>query len=369
MERPIFKPVGTPVEQLDTPVLVVDLTVLEQNIEALHAFFHQRAAKVRPHIESHRCPIIAHKQLAAGGTVGGICVTTVGQAEVFAEAGFADIFIANEVVTRQKITRLCALAHHARVTVAVDDPRNVSGLSEAASESRVTLNVVVDINTRLNRCGVEPGQPAVDLARTITRAPNLDFVGLMTYEGAIFEEEPNKLAAESRKWVQKVLDTREMVERAGMEVRVVSAGGTHNYEIVGDMAGVTEVPAGSYALMDERYRQHRPQFQPAARVMATVTSRPEPGLAIIDTGQKAIGVDPGLPVVDGIPGAVPTRLSAEHGILSLEGDADGQLDLGDKVWLVPWDVGACANLHDYIHAVRDGRLEAVWDVAARGRYR
>ena len=154
-----------------------------------------------------------------------------------------------------------------------------------------------------------------------------------------------------------------------MEVGVVSVGGTHNYEIVGDMAGVTEVPAGSYALMDERYRQHRPQLQPAAKVMATVTSHPEPGLAIIDTGQKAIGVDPGLPAVDGIPGAAAIRLSAEHGILSLEGDADGQLDLGDKVWLVPWDVGACANLHDYIHAVRDGRLEAVWNVAARGRYR
>ena len=118
MERPIFKPVGTPVAQLDTPALVVDLPILERNIDTLHAFFRERDAKVRPHVESHRCPAIAHKQLAAGGTVDGICVGTVGQAEVFIEHGFTDILVAGEIVTPQKISRLCALARHARMTVA-----------------------------------------------------------------------------------------------------------------------------------------------------------------------------------------------------------------------------------------------------------
>ena len=377
MERPIFKPIGTPVEQLDTPSFLVDLTVLEENIETLHGFFRQRAAKVRPHIEAHRCPAIAHKQLAAGGTVGGICVTTVGQAEVFAQAGFGDIFIANEIVTRQKINRLCALARHAAMTVAVDNPVNVGDLSEAASANAVTIGVVVEINTRLNRCGVEPGQPAVDLARAITNAPNLKFLGLMTHEGTLLEEDPEKLANQSRGLVQKVIDTRETVEKAGMDVEVVSVGGTHNYEIVGDITGVTEVPAGSYALMDARYVEHRPQFQPAARVMVSVISRPEPGLAITDGGVKAVGVDAGIPVLDGVSGADPaysptvveTMLSAEHGAIRLEGDSDAKVDLGDKAWLIPSDVGMCANLHDYVHAIRDGRLEAVWDIAARGAYR
>ncbi len=377
MERPIFKPIGTPVEQLDTPSFLVDLTVLEENIETLHGFFRQRAAKVRPHIEAHRCPAIAHKQLAAGGTVGGICVTTVGQAEVFAQAGFGDIFIANEIVTRQKINRLCALARHAAMTVAVDNPANVGDLSEAASANAVTIGVVVEINTRLNRCGVEPGQPAVDLARAITNAPNLEFLGLMTHEGTLLEEDPEKLANQSRGVVQKVIDTRETVEKAGMDVEVVSVGGTHNYEIVGDITGVTEVPAGSYALMDARYVEHRPQFQPAARVMVSVISRPEPGLAITDGGVKAVGVDAGIPVLDGVSGADPaysptvveTMLSAEHGAIRLEGDSDAKVDLGDKAWLIPSDVGMCANLHDYVHAIRDGRLEAVWDIAARGAYR
>ena len=369
MERPIFKAVGTPVEELDTPALVVDLTILEENIKTLHGFFRQCEAKARPHIAAHRCPAIAHKQLAAGGTVGGICVATVGQAEVFAEHGFTDIFVANQIVTPQKIRRLCALAHHAKMTVAVDHPQNVQDLSDAAMRYEVTLHVVVDIHTRSNGAGVEPGQPAVDLVRSIQRAPHLAFAGLATDEGPMPTEDLTKVAAESRQWIQQVLDTRAMVEKAGIEVHMISVGGTHNYEIAGTMAGVTEVLAGTYALMDYRHSSSRSQFKPAAKVMATVTSRPETGTAIVDAGQKAIGSDTGLPVAEDIPGATVVSLSAEHGRLRLQGDVDGKVALGAKVWFTPWDIGTCVNLYDYVHAVRDGKLEVIWDVAARGRYR
>ena len=369
MERPIFKPIGTPVEQLDTPALVVDLEALDHNIETLHAFFRRRETKVRPHVESHRCPTIAHMQLAVDGTVGGISVITVGEAEVFAQSGIADIFVASEVVTKQKIARLCALARKGKLTVAVDNPQNVQDLSDAAQNAGVTLNVVVDIHTRLDLCGVEPGQPAVDLARVVSKAQGIHFKGLMTYEGAILVEDAEELAAESRKWIQQVLDTREMIEKDGMEVEAVSVGGTHNYEIAGAMSGVTEVPAGSYALMDYRYRKNRPQFKQAAKVMTTVMSHPEPGKAFLDSGQKAIGIDTGVPVAEGIAGATLIRMSAEHGYLQLEGDAQNSIDLGEKVWLTPWDTGTCVNVYDYINAVRDGKLEAVWDIAARGRYR
>jgi D-serine deaminase-like pyridoxal phosphate-dependent protein len=369
MERPIFKPVGTPVEQLDTPALAVDLTILERNIDTLHAFFRQREAKVRPHVEVHRCPAIAHKQLAAGSTVGGICVGTVGQAEVFIEHGFADVFIANEIITPQKIGRLCALARHAKMTVAVDHPQNLHTLSDAARTHGVTLHVVVDIHTRGNDCGVEPGQPALDLAKMVRQTPHLEFAGLMTREGPTPTEDPGKLAAESRQWIQQVLDTREMVERAGFTVRTVSVGGTYNYDIAGAMAGVTEVLAGTYALMDYRYAQSCPQFKPAARVMATVTSRPEPGTAIVDAGQKAVGIDTGLPAAADIPGVTVVSLSAEHGRLHLQDDAESQVMLAGKICFTPWDIGTCVNLYDHIHAVRDGKLEVVWDVAARGRYR
>ena len=369
MERPVFKPVGTPVEELDTPALVVDVDALQGNIETLHSFFRDRDAKVRPHVEAHRSPAIAHKQLAAGGTVGGISVTTVGQAEVFAQRGFNDIFIANEVVTRRKIDRACAVAGECRITLACDNPDNVRDLSEAAGARGVNLGVVVDIHTRLERCGVEPGRPAVDLARAIDRMPNLAFKGLMSYEGVIDTSGEDELATESRRCIQQVLDTRESVEREGIDVEMVSVGGTHNYEIAGEMSGVTEVPAGSYALMDSGYRERRPQFETAARVLGTVISRPEAGLAWLDVGQKAIGIDMGLPAVDDVDGVTVMSMSAEHGGLTLESDAGEALDLGDKVWLTPRDIGGCVNLYDYINGVRNGRLEAVWDIEARGRYR
>ena len=369
MERPIFKPIGTPVEMLDTPSLIVDLDLLERNIETMHSFFRSKDARLRPHVGSHLCPAIAHKQLAAGGTVGGVCVTTVGQAEVFAESGFDDIFVSSMVVTPQKIMRLCGLARHAAITVAVDNPSNVSDLSEAASESGAGLDVVLDINTRLDRCGVEPGEPAVGLARAVHAAAGLRFAGLMTYEGRILEEDADKLAAESRKWIQRVLDTREMIESAGIEVGLVSVGGTYNYEVAAAMTGVTEVPAGSYALLDDTYRPFRTQFEPAARVMTTVSSLPEPGIVITDGGLKSIGSEWGDPSVYNVAGARVRGLSAEHANLQLDGDSDRGPGLDEKVWLTPADIGTCVNLHDYMFGVRGGRLELVWDIPARGRYR
>ena len=368
MDRPIFKPIGTPVEELDTPALVVDLDVLTRNIETMGSFFSDRSAKLRPHVEAHRCPAIGHQQLAAAGTVRGICVTTLGQAEVFSQNGFTDVFVANVLVTAQKIDRLCSLARRATMTVAVDSAKNVDDLSAAATAAGVSLNVVVDIDTSQESFGVEPGQPAVDLARLVTDAGGLEFAGLMSYEGTVLEDDAEAQERESRRSIQQVLDTREMIEKAGIEVRVVSIGGTYNYEIAGSMDGVTEVPAGSYALLDQRYRSHRPQFQPAARIMSSVTSLHD-GLVIADAGRKAIGSDNGLPVVDNIPGAEVSGLSAEHGSIHLDGSDGAQPELGDTVWFTPWDIGTCVNLHDYMHGVRDGALEVVWDISARGHYR
>ena len=199
----------------------------------------------------------------------------------------------------------------------------------------------------------------------------------MTHDATLAEEDPKKRARRSRDAVQKVLDSRETIEKAGMDVGVVSVGGTHNYEVVGDMDGVTEVPAGAYALMDGRHLDCRPRLQPAAHMLVSIISRPEPGLAITDGGAKAVGMDAGMAVLDRVSVADPadpptideTMRSAEHGAIRLEGGSDAAVGLGDKAWLIPSDGGMCANLHDYIHAIRCGRLEAVWDIAARGRYR
>lgn len=369
MERPIFKPIGTGVEQLDTPSLIVDVALLDENIATMASFFTDKTAKLRPHVEAHRTPAIAHKQIAAGGHVGGIAVSTVGQAEVFVPNGFNNVFVANLVVTPQKITRLCALAKQATVGVTVDSISNVHDLSDAATVNGVTLEVAVFVNTNLGLYGVDAGQPAVELAKAVVDAPGLELAGLMTYEGPILVENSEALAEQSKKAVQPVLDTRQDVEKIGIDVRVVSVGGTSNYEIVGGIDGVTEVPAGSYALLDARYSPHRPQFRAAGRVMATVTSRPEPGYMITDGGQKAIGADTGFPSIDNLPNSTVKGLSAEHGSIYFDQTKGVDPKLGDKIWCTPWDIGTCANLHDYIFAVRNGKLEAVWEVSARGRYR
>ena len=368
MERPVFQPLGTPVEQLDTPALVVDLACMEQNIESLHAFFLGPLAKVRPHVTSHKCPAIAHKQLAAPATVGGISVSRVSEAEVFAEAGFTDILVAGEIVTRSKINRLCSLARPIKMMVVVDNPNNVRDLSEAAGASGVTLHVLVDVNVALDHPGVEPGQPALDLAKAVARAGGLRFAGLTSQAFAGSVGDGQGIFVEGDNFVQPVLDTRDMVERDGLEVEVLSVGGDFNYEIVGAMSGVTEVRPGSYPLMDYDYCQRYSQFKPAARVLVTVISHPVDGLAVSDAGHKAMGPDRGLPVVEGVPGASMTRMSAEHGVLHLEGESQKLLDAGKKVWLIPWEVELCVNQYNYIHATRNGKLEAVWEIAGRGRF-
>jgi 3-hydroxy-D-aspartate aldolase len=330
----------------------------------MHSFFRDRGAKLRPHVAAHGSPAIAHMQLAAGGTVGGITTTTLGQAEVFAANGLNDIVVANVLVTPVKIARLCALARRASVTVAVDSVRNVEDISSAAAANGVFIGALVSVNIGRNSTGVEPGGPTVALAKAVEAANGVRFAGLMTHDSPTLEDNE-----EFRRRIQRVLDTREDLERAGIKVGTVSVGGTYNYEIAGDMDGVTEVPAGSYALMDEKYRSRRAQFANAARVMGSVTSIPEAGNVITDVGRKAINIDAGNPSLDGLPGARVRGLSAEHGGIDVDPALDHGLELGDRVWFIPWDITGCVNVHDYMHATRDGRLEAVWDLPARGRYR
>ncbi|MBM3925032.1 MAG: DSD1 family PLP-dependent enzyme [SAR202 cluster bacterium] len=368
MERPGYRAIGTAAEELDTPGVVIDLASLRHNLHTVHGFFMGRPAKLRPHMKAHLCPSLGLMQLAAGGTMGGVCVAKVGQAEVLSQHGFKDILVASEVVMKSKIARLCALAKTIKISVPVDSEENVRDLSEAAVSAGATLDVLVDIDCRLGRCGVPPGKEAVSLAKVVVKSRGLRFAGLMGYEGCVLHKDFADTEKEVRSAIQRVLDTRQMVEREGMEVGVVSVGGTHGYEVAGSMEGVTEVQAGSYALMDNFYRSYRPQLKMALKVLGTVISHPEPSVSVVDVGQKGIGADEGLPMLEGIKGASVKRCSAEHGIIGIEGRDDGRLDLGRKVWLTPHDSEICMNLYDYVNVVEDGRLVGVWEVSARGRY-
>ena len=388
MERPIFQPIGSPAEELDTPALVVDLGVMEQNI----AFLHDAIAgsgdgsgtgrvSVRPHVSCHGCPEIAQFQLAAANNSGGVAVGSLAEAEAFAagedvsgDAGaesphraIDDILIAGRVVTAAKISRLVGLAGRITLSVAVDNARNVQDLAEAAQVAGVALGIVVDMDSGYGFGGVAPGQDVVDLARTVTDAPGLSFQGIMTYEGPLPIADHGELEAETRRRLQPVLDTRSDLEQAGFEIATVSAGSTYNYDMVSQLSGITEVQAGVYPLMDMETLRIRPEFQPAASVLATVISHPVAGRAVVDAGHKTTGPDFGVPVLEAFEGAVASRFSAEHGILDLEGPATERLMPNDKVHLVPYNLALCVNQYDYIRAVRDGKLVGYWRVAGRGQ--
>jgi D-serine deaminase-like pyridoxal phosphate-dependent protein len=330
------------------------------------AFFAGRPASLRPHTKTHKCPVIAHQQIARGAI--GVTCAKLDEATAMAEAGIRDILIANEIVGQRKIARLMGLAGWTNIMVAVDDARNVADLSAAATSRGVTLRVLVDVNVGMGRCGVEPGEPVVALAREVDAAPGLVLEGLMGYEGhAVMKptfEERQQLAREA---MSLLTGAKEAVEAAGLEVTIVSGGGTGTHNISGDFPGVTEIQAGSYATMDVRYRDTGVGFECALSCLATVISVPRPGVAITDAGMKALTPEFGMPEVVGREGIAVAKLSEEHGILEVSGEAD--LRPGDKLEIIPSHGCTTINLHEHYYALRDGVVEAIWPIAARGGIR
>ena len=349
MERPILKPIGTPSEELDTPSLVVELDVLESNISKFHSRFADSDQKLRPHLQSHLSPAIAHMQLRAPGTVGGIAVSTLGQAETFAQHGFEDMMITNLAVTASKIARVAALAKRSRVKIGADNARNISDLSAAAVSAGSEIGVMVVVRDDMDFIGVPPAN-AAELGALLLDSPGLRFEGLMSSS------------------LESLLEAASNCSANGHKASTVALNISGTQGIPDAEAGVTEVISSSYALMDSESRDSMPGLRPAARLLTTVMTHQDEGLVWLDAGQKATSIDTGLPEVDGIPGATVSRMSAEHGGMVLEQGASWDIDLGSKIWLIPHNIANTVNVYDFIHATRDGKLEAVWEVAARGRY-
>ena len=357
---------GRPLADLPTPAPVVDLDILEANIAAMAAFFRPLPAHLRPHAKTHRTPAIARLQIAAGAH--GITCAKVGMAEAMVDGGIDDVFIANQVVAREAIGRLGRLARRATVTVAADAARNVADLSAAAQAERVVLNVVVEVDAGMGRCGVQPGRPALDLARLIADAPGLAFAGLHAYEGHVVQHTDTAVRrAETEAMLARTLETRDLIARHGLDVGTITCGGTGTYDISGVFPGVTEHQAGSYVYMDPGYRRLTPAFDLAFGLLCTVISRPAPEKVITDGGVQSLANDYGTPLVKGHPELDYRYLSEEHGSFLVREGERTALDLGDRVQVHPGHCCSAANLHDRVFAVRDGHVEAVWAATARGQ--
>jgi 3-hydroxy-D-aspartate aldolase len=378
---------GTPVEELETPCAIVDLDLMELNIETAASFYRDRPAKIRPHIKGHKCPAIARRIIKAGSALGGVAAAKVGEAEAMVEGGIRDELIYNIITTPPKVRRLCSLAKNAKITVTVDDPGNVEELSEAAQAFGVTLDICVEVDVGGSRTGRPPGQPGVDLCRMVAKTPGLRYAGIVGYEGAFNVEDFETRTTKCLERTQRLLDTREMLEKAGLYPEIVGCGGTSTWNIGGAQSGITETQPGRYVVGDLIYRGLG--FATALKVLSTVISRPRENFAVIDCGHKAIGLNyystiaelpykpfgnfkqgayDGFPEVEYPDGAKVLSLDAEHGRLHLEGEAN-KLKCGDKVTLLPAYEASTANQHTHYYGVQNGKVKTVWEISARDKFR
>ena len=364
--------IGMHKTELDTPALLIDLDKMEANIQTMADYISTVNTQLRPHMKTHKTPIIAHKQIAAGAI--GVTCAKLGEAEAVIHAGVRDVLIANQVVGSHKIARLINLAKHSEIMVAADNPQNVQAISEAATAKGVTVRMLIEVNIGMDRCGVEPGKPTLELANQIRQSPNLKFEGLMGYEGhTVAKPDLKERKAGVQEAMQHLIDAKAYVEKHGVEVSIMSGGGTGTFNLTGSIPEMTEVQAGSYIFMDSTYRNVEgvgEQFDCSLSVLATVVSRPSPDRVIVDTGLKVLAKEFGIPQPIGITGVEMTGLSEEHGTLKTVGqvsDTNVSLTPGDKIEILPTHCCTTVNLHDRYYGIRNGIVESVWDIAARGK--
>ncbi|HKI37017.1 MAG TPA: DSD1 family PLP-dependent enzyme [Gemmataceae bacterium] len=354
---------GQPIDTLDSPQLLLDLDVVDANAQRLLKPLAGRPIDVRVHFKSLKCAGLA-RYLGRHGLTR-FLAAKLNEAEVLVGAGITDVFVANQIVGPIKLRRLGELARRSQVRVCVDHPDNVAALSAAARAAQATLGVLVEVDTGMNRCGVEPGEAALTLARQISNSPGLRFVGLQGYDGHLqLIPDPAERRAKCHAALEKLIGTRRLIESAGLPVEVVTGGGTGTWEFVAEYPGVTEIQPGSFLLMDAAYHAVRPEFACSLSVMATVVSR-RPNWYVLDAGSKAISKDFGMPVVKDRPGHHIDRLSEEHTRVQTD---DPAVKVGDRFEVIPAHCCATMNLHRTCVAVRRGKVEALWPIEASGRY-
>jgi D-serine deaminase-like pyridoxal phosphate-dependent protein len=362
--------VGRRVEELDTPALLVDLAKFERNVETMRrVILTEAGVRWRPHTKGIKVPALARKLLDAGAR--GITCAKLGEAEVMAAAGIADILIANQVVGAEKMTRLAELRRRADPIVAVDSMAHVEALTDAGRRAGAPIRVVVEVNIAMNRAGVEPGEPAVALGRCVAERPELALAGVMGWEGGRLASiaDPAEKRASIEAAVGKLTGSAELCRAAGLPVGIVSCGGTGTYWISAFVPGVTEVQAGGGVFGDVHYRQDYGVDHPQAlTILTTVASRPTPMRLVCDAGWKSMSIQPTMPVPLGLGAVQSLRVSAEHAAIELMEPA-AVPRVGDRVEFVAGYCDSTLFLHDELYGIRDGRVEAVWPILGRGKTR
>lgn len=366
--------VGMIEADIQTPCLILDLDALEWNIRKMGDYAKAHGMRHRAHGKMHKSVDVLKLQQELGGAVG-VCCQKVSEAEVFARGGIKDILVSNQVRDPAKIDRLARMpSYGCRVIVCVDDVANVADLSAAAVRHGTQIDCFVEIDCGAGRCGVTTTPAVVEIAKAVAAAPNLRFAGLQAYQGAMqhldsFDARKAKLDAA----ITQVKDAVEALKAEGLAPELVSGGGTGSYYFESASGVYNELQCGSYAFMDADYgrihdqdgkRIDQGEWENALFILTSVMSHAKPDKAICDAGLKAQSVDSGLPFVFGRDDVKYVKCSDEHGVID---DPNGVLKVNDKLRLVPGHCDPTCNVHDWYVGVRNGKVEVVWPVSARGK--
>lgn len=366
--------IGMDEKDIQTPCLILDLDALERNIKKMGNYAKAHGMRHRVHGKMHKSVDVAKLQERLGGSIG-VCCQKVSEAEVFVRGGIKDVLVSNQVRDPAKIDRLARLPKRgSRIIVCVDDIANVAELSAAAQKHGTTLECFIEIDCGAGRCGVTTSEDVVKIAKAIDAAPGLKFTGIQAYQGAMqhidkFEDRKIKLDAA----IAMVKDAVEALKAAGLAPELVSGGGTGSYYFESDSGVYNELQCGSYAFMDADYgrildkdgkRIDQGEWENALFILTSVMSHAKADKAICDAGLKAQSVDSGLPFVYGRDDVKYIKCSDEHGVIE---DTQGHLKVNDKLRLVPGHCDPTCNVHDWYVGVRNGKVESIWPVSARGK--
>lgn len=365
---------GMSVDEIQTPCLILDLDALEANIRKMGDYAKAHKMRHRAHGKMHKSVDILRLQQELGGAIG-VCCQKVSEAEVFVRGGIKDVLISNQVRDPVKIDRMARLPLlGARIIVCVDDLKNVGELSAAAQKQNTLIECLVEIDCGAGRCGVTTSEAVVELAKAINAAPGLKFTGVQAYQGAMqhldrYEDRKIKLDAA----IAQVKDAVQALNAIALEPELVSGGGTGSYYFESNSGVYNELQCGSYAFMDADYgrildqdgkRIDQGEWQNALFILTSVMSHSKPEKAICDAGLKVQSVDSGLPFVYGRRDVKYVKATDEHGVID---DPNGVLKVNDKLRLVPGHCDPTCNVHDWYVGVRNGKVETLWPVSARGK--
>ena len=348
------------IERIETPALIVDANILQENIMAMNEMLKDSKLSLRPHYKSHKCAMIAHLQIKNGAK--GMTCAKLSEAIDLADCGIEDILIANQITEPKKIRRLADLAGDCRLTVCVDNCENIKELAIAAKNAGTIIHCLVEYEIGMKRCGVDTKEEVLELAKEIKKYDNLTFEGIQAYAGHISHmEDIDKRTGMTEENFEKIRILIKYLKNNGIEVNTVSGGSTGTAEIKAKEGIYTELQAGSYLFMDSTYRELNLPFKNSLFILTTVVSKKD-GLTVVDAGVKTCGVDQGMP---GILNNEAEEIVASEEHFQLHG-LKNEVNLGDKIMLIPGHCCSTVNLHDKIYVVNNGKVVDRIQITARG---